>query len=81
MLITKPERQEWMENAIASFTSQLRSELVMRGIVTTTERIPLSKIVSLLPLDDCRKWIPSFSVTTQLVSNGNEGADITITKL
>ena len=81
MLITKPERQVWMEKAIVSFTYQLRCLFLTKGIATMTEPIPLSKIVSLLPLDDSRKWIPSHSVSTRLVPKGSEGAVITITKL
>jgi hypothetical protein len=81
MLITKPERQKWMKDAVESFTSQLRSALAMRGIATMTGPIPLSKIASLLPLDDSRKWIPSHSVVTLLVSKRNEGATIEITRI
>ena len=81
MLITKPERQKWMKDATASLESQLRSELAMRGIATTTGLTQLSKIASLLPLDDSRKWIPSHSVSTRLVSKGEEGASIVINKI
>lgn len=77
-LVTKPEIQEWMENATASFESQLRSALATIGIETTTGRIQLSSIASFMPLDDSRKWIPSHSVLTQLVSKGEEGVDILI---
>ena len=76
--MTKPENQRWMEAAILSLESQLRSEFRTRGIEITTEPTALLQIASLLPLDDSRKWIPEFSVKTQLVSKGEEGADITI---
>ena len=77
-LITDPKKQEWMEWCIQSFVSQLRSALQTRGIATTTGPIPLSKIASLLPLDDSRKWIPEHSVSTRLVSKGSEGAELVI---
>lgn len=77
-IMTKPENQHWMEKVTQSFESQLRSALATRGIETTTGPIPLSKIASLLPLDDSRKWIPAHSVSTRLVSKGNEGADVEI---
>lgn len=80
MLITKPERQKWMEHAIASFTSQLRSLLATSATGTTTGPIPLSRIVLSLPLDDSRKWIVSHFVRTQLVSKGSEGAVIEISR-
>lgn len=50
----------------------------MRGIEITTGPSALSLIASLLPLDDSRKWIPKHSADTQLVSKGEEGADILI---
>ncbi|MDQ5979492.1 MAG: hypothetical protein QG602_2466 [Verrucomicrobiota bacterium] len=80
-IMTKPEYQVWMERVVESFVSQLRSELATRGIATTTGLSALSQIASLLPLDDSRKWIPAHCVSTQLVSKGNEGADITIERI
>jgi len=77
-LITDPKKQKWMDACIASFESQLRSELRTRGIATTTGPIPPSRIASLLPLDDSRKWIPEHCVRTLLVSKGSEGAELVI---
>ena len=81
MLITKPERQQWMERVIQSFVYQLRSEFQTRGIETTTGPSALSLIASLLPLDDSRKWIPEHSVSTRLVKKGEEGAVIKIERI
>lgn len=80
-LITKPERQKWMEQAIQSFESQLRSAFQMKGIEITTGPSALSSIASLLPLDDSRKWIPQHSVNTLLVSKEEAGADILIERI
>lgn len=77
-LITDPKKQAWMDRCIDSFVYQLRSAFQTRGIATTTGPIPLSRIASLLPLDDSRKWIPSHSVNTRLVPKGQEGAELVI---
>lgn len=77
-LITDPKKQAWMNQCIASFESQLRSEFRTRGIAITTGQSALSLIASLLPLDDSRKWIPQHSASTLQVSKGKEGAEITI---
>lgn len=79
--MTKPEYQHWMADVVESFTSQLRSELATRGIETSTAHTLLSRIAWLLPLDDSRKWIVSLSVSMQLVVKGQEGADITVTRV
>lgn len=80
-IMTKPENQHWMDAAVQSLVCQLRFEFQTRGIAITTGPSALSLIASLLPLDDSRKWIPEFSVSTLLVSKGSEGADITIERL
>lgn len=80
-MLTKPEYQTWMDNAVQSFASQLSSEFRTRGIEITTAHSPLSQIASLVPLDDSRKWIPEHSVSTQIVSTGNEGCDIVIERI
>lgn len=80
-IMTKPEHQHWMEAAAQSFESQLRSALATSATGTTTGPIPLSSIVSFMPLDDSRKWIPQHSVSTQLVCKGDEGADVVIERI
>ncbi len=80
-LITKPERQKWMQKAILVIESQLRSWLLTTGTETQTGLIPLSKIASSLPLDDSLKWIPSHSVSWRRVKKGEEGAIIEIERL
>lgn len=81
MLITKPERKRQMESITASIVSQLFSALVTRGLVTSMAPIPLSKIASLLPLDDSRQWITEVCVSSLLVAKGDEGADIIIERI
>jgi hypothetical protein len=80
-IMTKPENQHWMESVVRSFVSQLSSEFQTRGIEITTAHTALLRIALSLPLDDSRKWIPEFSVRTQIVSIGNEGADILIERI
>lgn len=80
-IMTAPVMQHWMQSAVLSIESQLRSEFQTRGIATTTAPIPLSLIASLLPLDDSRKWSPEFSVCTRIVSTGSEGAEIVIERI
>ncbi len=80
-IMTKPEVQQWMEAVTESFASQLRSEFQTRGIAITTGLSALSQIASSLPLDDSRKWMPTHSVNTLLVSKGQEGADVLIERL
>ncbi|HEU4345894.1 MAG TPA: hypothetical protein VFU31_30450 [Candidatus Binatia bacterium] len=81
MLITKPERQQQMKSITESLESQLYSALATTGLEITMAPIPLSKIASLLPLDDSRQWIPELCVSTLLVAKGEEGADITIERI
>ena len=80
-LITKPEYQKQMRKITDVIECQLRSQLAMKGTGITTGPIPLSRIASLLPLDDSRKWIPEHSVTTALCSKGQKGANITIERI
>lgn len=79
--ITKPEYQAWMERAVRSIVSALRSEFQTRGIEITMGPSALSSIACLLPLDDSRQWIPEHSVTTQCVSPGQEGAVVKIERI
>lgn len=80
--IRKPEIQEWMDRAITSLVSQLRSEFTARGIETSTGPQAASQIASCMPLDDCFKWIRSLSVSWQEASSEEDaGADITITRV
>jgi len=80
-LITAPKKQKWMQRAIRNIESQLRYAFRTRGIEITTGPSALCSIASLVPLDDSRKWIPTHSVSTLLVSKGEEGADIVIEPL
>jgi len=80
-LITDPKKQKWMDACIRSIEWQLRCWFLTRGIVTATEHIPLSKIVSSLPLEDSLKWIASHSVSWRKVKKGEEGAVIEIEQI
>lgn len=80
-LITKPERQKWMERCVQSFVSQLRSYAVTEGKGIWTGRWSPSLIVSSLPEDDCRQCIPQITLQAVEVAKGEEGAVIKITKL
>lgn len=78
VLYTKPEVKEQMERITKAIEFQLRSLLQTEGTGTGTACIPLSKIVSSLPLDDSLAWIGSHSVNWRRVKKGEEGAEITI---
>lgn len=80
-LITKPERQEWMKQAIQSLQFQLRSAFQTIGDGTMTERQQRCLIAlreHSTTFDDSRQWIPEHHVKTQLVAAGQEGCDIFI---
>lgn len=80
-IISQPESKEWCEGLTQSFVLQLLSVIQTSEFVTIQGRTKLSSIVSCLPWDDSRQWIPETVLTTQEVKKGEEGCDITITKL
>jgi hypothetical protein len=78
---TKPERKEWMQKAIQSIESQLRSAFLTMPTGTLTALSLPSWIASSLPLDDSRQWIPEMEIKVELVEPGKEGAVIQIERL
>lgn len=78
VLYTKPETKEQMERITMAIEFQLRSLLQTEGTGTGTGCIPLSKIVSSLPLDDSLAWIGLHSVSWRRVKKGEEGFEMTI---
>lgn len=77
-LITKPERQEWMEKCIQSFESQLRSAIQTRGDGTLMEQSLRSLIVWSRQFDDSRQWIPKQVAEAE---DGPDSACVTIEQL
>ncbi len=80
-IITEPETKKWMERCIQGFESQL-----FCGSATTADGMPTaqhrhSSIVSSLPLDDSRQWIPELHVVCEEVCKGDEGAVIIIEEI
>jgi hypothetical protein len=77
-LITKPERQVWMDRCTRSFESQLRS--AYQTSYTGTQTVPSlhSWIASSIPRDDSVHWIPELRVSVAFVEPGEEGAEIVI---
>lgn len=80
-VVSKKEIREWMERCTQSFESQLFSASLITAGGTLMEPRPLSSIVSSLPLDDSRQWIPELHIYCQEVSKGEEGAIIIIEQI
>jgi hypothetical protein len=80
-LITKPERQQWMEAATRLIESQLRSLLATEGIETQMVRSLLSSTALFGQFDDSVQWIPEIHIKVQRVTQQDEGAIITIERL
>lgn len=78
MLITEPRVKKQMQAITDSFVSQLHSALATAGGATWTAAQRRSWIASRLPADDCWTIVPDEHATGQLVSRGDEGADITL---
>jgi len=76
--LTEPATKQWMDRCIQSFVSQLlcAAQTIVSG--TIPGRSKLFSIVSSLPWDDSRQWIPEIHVLTVEVDKGDEGADIHI---
>lgn len=84
MLITKPERQKWMKDAIQSFVSQLSSKYPTTAGATPMALSPHCSIVSLDRLknfDDNVDWIPEIHITVVRVPKGEEGAEIVLEEI
>lgn len=79
-LITAPKARKWMEEAKNSIISQLKYLCQTEGGETSTVPWPQSAM-SLLPQDDAWRFIPKITVTVKTVRKGEEGANITLTKI
>ena len=78
---TEPKTKRWMDACIQSFESQLFCISRINDSATSTVPHLRSLIVSSLPLDDSRQWIPELHVYCEEVDKGEEGAVIIIEKL
>ncbi len=79
--ITKPEYQEWTENAVQHLESQLLSRCQTASGETRLEPLKLSAILSQLPADDSVNDLTRGDWTVEMVDPGNEGAVVTIERL
>ena len=80
--LTLPQHKKWMEKAILSIESQLRSVLGITDAKIQTVASPRLWIASRLPLDDSWRWCREISVTSRLCQEGEEeGATITIERI
>ena len=80
-LMTKPERQEWMDEAAACIESQLISAYQTAEAATPTGQSLQSWILSSLPLDDDLVWIGVPCGSWRRVKPGEEGCEILIEQL
>ena len=79
-LITAPKARQWMESAVSSMHSQLKSLCQTKEDATST--VPWQQsAIALLPSDDNWKAIPEISVRVRMVEKGDEGAIIRLTKI
>ena len=79
-LMTEKRVKAWMNQAIASFKSQLLCGSVTTAPTTLTAA-QLRSLIASLPADDNWKLIPVLAVTSSRCEPGEEGAIITITPL
>lgn len=79
--LTLPEHRKWMELAILSIASQLRSALAITDAKMQTVASPRSWIASRVPLDDAWTWCPETIVRCELCERGEEGATITVERI
>lgn len=81
MLITDPKVKKGMEAIGRVLESELRCAFRTNGAATQTA-VALPTWTSLfVPADDCWTIIPELVITSELVSEGEEGADIIIERL
>lgn len=79
-LITNPKRQQWMDQCVKAFVSQLNCSTAIGGGATLMEPQQRSLTAS-LPQDDCWSEIPELHVMARLVPKGDEGAIVSIERL
>ena len=79
-LITAPKARQWMESAVSSMYSQLKSLYQTSAGATST--VPWQQsAIALLPYDDNWKAIPQISIRVRMVEKGEEGAIIRLTRI
>lgn len=78
--IVNPENREWKRRCVKLFEYQLVSGIATTGCETPTLPSPRS-LIALLPSDDRWQVIPEITIQSIKVPPGEEGADITITRL
>jgi len=76
--LTEPKTKKWMEQVTDAFASQLFSLTQTNDAVIPMAPCPPSLIVSSLPLDDSRQWLPEITIKCVEVEKGDEGATIII---
>jgi hypothetical protein len=81
LLITSPEYQEWMAQAVQSLEFQLLSTSPTDSGGTQPERSRLFAMLSLLPVDDSVNDLPEGSWKVVKVPPGEEGCQIVIERL
>lgn len=80
-LMTLPQHQKWMDQAILSIESRLRSVLQITDKKIQTVASARSWIASKVPLDDSWTWCPEIVLKSEKCEEGEEGATIVITRL
>ncbi len=80
-LITSPKVQEWMKDAIDSFTSQLLSQCPTTENETVTAEKLRSWIASSVPVNDSCRYLIGCSWRFMKVPEGEQGALIRIEKI
>lgn len=79
-LITQPKKKAWMDAAILSIASQLRSLCPTTAGATSTECLQRF-LTACVPQDDCWQMIPQLSVMGEKTAKGNEGCVIEIERI
>jgi hypothetical protein len=83
-IATNPKNKKWMESAIRSLESQLKSFIQTREGVIWTELAPACLIALLNPLtmfDDSLQHIPEINIRCRKVDKGLEGAIIILEEI
>ena len=78
--VTEKKTAAWMKMATAHFVFQLLSKYATGGDGTVTAH-SLQSLIASLPPDDAWQFVPQISITAIKVPPGEEGAEITITKI
>lgn len=77
-IFTEKKVKDRMDAIIQSFVSQLLCETATIERAMPMDSSRLSSMLSSLPADDSKKWIPEIHIYSEQVEAGNEGAEIVI---